>query len=489
MAQVTKVDIRMYTTGTGDFFVHKYHLDDSSHFTMMVDAGTWQGSGDVLKPYVEDMKSFVDNKVDVLLVTHEHTDHVLIFDRCKNLFKNDFEVDEIWLAWSEEDGNELVESWKQDYGQKKMALVAAKNRINGFITDDAFRAGFEEDKFGADVLMGVENVSDSLQDFIDLHLSMDDDGTYKGGLKGMEIVKNDISRNITRYFKPGDIAEHNRLPGVKFYILGPPRSHEAIEKEHGKAGKDTYKHNKHLKQSDSFAAAVSTDDSEFGASPFDDFGTSGSLSDIYNDEKDAWRKIDHDWLISGAGNLALRLNHGINNLSLAYAAEFENKKVMLFPGDAEFGSWESWHEIDWRTDCQSTGDKHFTEDLLNRTVFYKVAHHLSHNGTAKEKGLEMMNSPELVSMATLNFDVISKGWKSTMPNRAILKELLERTRGRLIVQSLEGIYYDFNEEVPLEEKIASAKSQLTPNERESFEDNYEETDLYKQYTLVVDSEA
>ena len=83
---------------------------------------------------------------------------------------------------------------------------------------------------------------------------------------------------------------------------------------------------------------------------------------------------------------ALRMNGLTNNLSLALAFEFmDSKKVMLFPGDAEFGSWASWHRIKW--DEKGADGKHYTEDLLNRTVFYKVAHHLSHNGQPKDLGL------------------------------------------------------------------------------------------------------
>ena len=36
--------------------------------------------------------------------------------------------------------------------------------------------------------------------------------------------------------------------------------------------------------------------------------------------------------------------------------------------------------------------------LLARTVLYKVGHHASHNATLREKGLELMQSDELVAM-------------------------------------------------------------------------------------------
>jgi hypothetical protein len=158
----------------------------------------------------------------------------------------------------------------------------------------------------------------------------------------------------------------------------------------------------------------------------------------YNNKEESWRKIDNDWLNS-AGALALRLNSHINNTSLALAIEFEDsKKVLLFPGDAEYGSWESWYEIKkWKP--QKTGEKHFVEDLLNRTVFYKVGHHLSYNGTALQKGVMMMEDNDLAAMATLDLKRISEGWKKTMPNKFLLQELIRRSQGKLFIMNESGI--------------------------------------------------
>jgi hypothetical protein len=203
--------------------------------------------------------------------------------------------------------------------------------------------------------------------------------------------------------------------------------------------------------------------------------------DLYFDKANTWRKIDYDWLFS-AGSLALRMNSLTNNLSLVLAIEFmESGKVLLFPGDAEFGSWQSWHRIDWT----SKVDGLTTESLLNRVVFYKVAHHLSHNGTARSKGLEMMTDPELVAMATLDYGVIAPGWKSTMPNVGIVKDLLQKTKGRLLVMNTDELLFDRRANLPLRDKITHYRKRMSKQERESFEHNLEETDLYISYNLDV----
>jgi hypothetical protein len=253
------------------------------------------------------------------------------------------------------------------------------------------------------------------------------------------------------------------------YVLGPPQDRASIAKEDSSDEGETYEHNKDLAKDNAFAAAVNALGAAGTANPlpFDvshEATTSDPIHATYAGTP--WRKIDHDWLLS-AGSLALRINTGLNNLSLALAIEFEKSgRVMLFPGDAEYGSWSSWHDIKWKEKGRGKHDdgkpKHLTEDLLNRTVFYKVAHHLSHNGTAKRKGLEMMTHDDLAAMATLDYAVISNTWKTTMPNRAILADLLKQTRGRLMVLRDEGLFFDAKQKVPLADKMASTRAEMSP---------------------------
>src|SRR5262249_34870852 len=65
---------------------------------------------------------------------------------------------------------------------------------------------------------------------------------------------------------------------------------------------------------------------------------------------DAQRRIDGDWLFSGAQQLALYMESYTNNTSLALAFELPNsKKVLLFAADAQVGSWLSWHDVNYKT--------------------------------------------------------------------------------------------------------------------------------------------
>jgi len=256
--------------------------------------------------------------------------------------------------------------------------------------------------------------------------------------------------------------------------LGPPKEWDAVKQEHGKEG-ESYKHNKELNYVKGFSCLPF--EKENSSPPFDEEyiisdDCESSIGSIYEgtDTNERYRRIDYDWLMSSA-NLSLRLTRAINNLSAVIAIEFmDTGRVMLFPGDAEIGSWKSWHKIKWKNKTEEES-KGVASDLLKRTVFYKVAHHLSHNGTAKELGLEQMNHPDLVAMATVDYNRISSRWKNTMPNRAIVKSLLEKTKGRLLLVNYKGLFYDKQKKKPLIKEVIKNLDSLSEEEKKQYKEN------------------
>jgi hypothetical protein len=109
--------------------------------------------------------------------------------------------------------------------------------------------------------------------------------------------------------------------------------------------------------------------------------------------------------------------------------------VLLFPGDAQVGNWESWHAdskgkpLIWTVD----GREVRASQLLARTVLYKVGHHGSHNATLREKGLEMMADPRLTAMVPVDVHIAhdKKRW-TKMPFIPLMTRLTEKTSGRVV---------------------------------------------------------
>ncbi|MEO7679946.1 MAG: hypothetical protein ABIS14_04550, partial [Sphingomonas sp.] len=142
-----------------------------------------------------------------------------------------------------------------------------------------------------------------------------------------------------------------------------------------------------------------------------------------------WRRIDGDWLASGA-ELALQLDSRTNNSSLVIAFELEaTGKVLLFAADAQVGNWLSWSDLVFTPDDKTTVTG---ADLIAQTVFYKVGHHGSRNATLGPKGLERMDGRSLIAFNPTDESLASVvGWKD-FPAPKLTARLKERSSGRYI---------------------------------------------------------
>jgi hypothetical protein len=162
----------------------------------------------------------------------------------------------------------------------------------------------------------------------------------------------------------------------------------------------------------------------------------------------SWRRIDADWL-DAAEQLALNLDSDTNNTSLVLAFEWGpigSGQVLLFPGDAQVGNWLSWRDQRYRS-----GGKSFTaDDLLSRTILYKVGHHASHNATVRcdpretsvdhdqgvPFGLELMEN--IVALIPVDRDAADKKMPTPweMPHRPLYERLREKAQRRVLRSDL-----------------------------------------------------
>jgi hypothetical protein len=363
-----------------------------------------------------------------------------------------------WFAWTENPDDPGGRAKDLQKKKKKMQMAFANAFEANKNMAGKINADFKGDFNRLNVLESHDAFMDGLQTLADINLPAA--GKISVPLAGMTAIKKILKDKKAKidYLEPGTTETVAGLSGLKFHILGPPYDSESVYKKE-KEGTDTYK--KRMAFSDFSLAANAFINMDVEATekniPFadeyvvgKDYSIITSISrqsgltsepvnepvmQAYNATGEEYRKIDTDWLNS-AGALALRLNSHINNTSLVMAIEAEGpgKKVVLLPGDAEYGSWQSWHQIK-KWDKKGKDGKHLVEDLLNRTVFYKVGHHLSYNGTALEKGINMMESDDLAAMATLDRKRIATKWKGTMPNKFLLADLIARCKGKLFIMN------------------------------------------------------
>lgn len=440
--KINKVVIRMYRGGTGDFFVLQFKKGNTVSFQMMIDCGCIQASKAHFVERLADLKTFTKNKpIDLLVVSHEHADHINGFELAKDIFK-DISFKRVWFAWTENDEDPFANDLRKNHSELDKAIKVAVTKLNVLGKSNYFEKLYEQEDDGNLMAKGKAHFIESLNALNNLNVTTTL-GAKKGKVKPtmVELFKEwNIIKEGTEveFLEPGDVKSNIAgAKGMRFYVMGPPKDTDYLDLEHSDDG-NYEKREKPSKKDFALVSVLAASASSGTTSqlPFEmnyekphDHETV-AIRNVYDTGGD-WRKIDYDWLLS-AGGLAMRYEKSINNTSLALAIQFEDsERVLLFPADAELGNWLSWHDgLEWPVKINGQTVKKKAGYFLNNTVFYKVGHHMSQNGTAKEKGIEMMTSDDLTVMATLDFRKIHKLWLNTMPNDFLAAELINKSKGK-----------------------------------------------------------
>lgn len=453
------VTVRMYRQGHGDCFLLAFRGDDGGPVYVLIDCGYKPGSNtdyglQDIAAIVDDIKEATGRRLDLVIITHEHQDHVNGFWKKTDPYFGDFEVGEAWFAWTEDPKDTLANELRKRHGDQLLGLVAARHQLSA--AGDAVTA-------------------ETLDEFLSLELGLEDSAGFAAAAKdpeksvnkqGMKLIKDKAGKKNTKYIRPHkQVLRIPGVEGVRVFALGPPYDADLLEDMDPK-GAEAFPGLSMRARASFFGAAEARSDPDsvqdlhpfsrrFGV-PLEEAPGHGQWGRFFTAHYGAaagaapgqpavdaasgegWRRIDNDWLYA-AEDLALYLNEGINNTSLVLAFELEKSgKVLLFVGDAQRGNWKSWTKGSWKI-----GDETITvRDLLERTVLYKVGHHGSHNatlsGTAESDypNLAWMGGRfgnEFTAMITAVADwawkVKPKPWKHPLPS--IKKALMEKCEGRV----------------------------------------------------------
>jgi len=442
----SRITVRMYRQGLGDCFLITAPGNSGSPFHMLIDCGVVLGTPDPatgMKAVLGDITTVTGGQIDLLVVTHEHWDHVSGFVQVQAQF-DALKIEKVWVAWTEDPADPLAKKLREERRTAEKALRMAVNRL-------ALSADTETAQ-RVDSLVGFFGISQG---------STEASLTY---------VKKRATGGKPRYCCPGEppIALPE-LPGIRFWVLGPPKDEKLIKKSNpgqgsaygldaGPGGSQAFLIAGLARHMNPATDPTTRDDSM--EEPFDPgysipmaraehvrffeqvyFGesTDGSLYDRSSSQAirdQSWRRIDADWM-GASETMALQLDSATNNTSLVLAIELIAKgdipgDILLFPGDAQAGNWLSWQKLQWEI---GDGDKKKTvtgPGLLARTIFYKVGHHGSHNATLKAQGLEQMVSDELVAMIPVDHAMAVKKRWGRMPLPDLVSRLQEKTHGRVL---------------------------------------------------------
>jgi beta-lactamase superfamily II metal-dependent hydrolase len=365
----------MYRVGFGDCFLLSLPTDGGgeTHRHVLVDCGVHpQGNLGTMEQVLDDIAAVTGRKLALVVATHEHADHISGFgSRAEDFAK--FEVGEVWMPWAMND-------------RDPQALSSRKRRLA--MVDDLAKH-FAAAGASARATAVIENL--------------------RGNDKALAVLRGGFSGDPrVRYLEAGMEPEAPRdLAGLSVRVLGPPRSEEFLKKMdpppsqkylHAKPGGRKVADNEVRPFQKQWVMKPPAGRKALGFSREEERSLRASVLEALDLEA-----------------LAFAIDSAVNNTSLVLLLAFRTK-LLLFPGDAQYGSWKAWLD-----------DKDSTR-VLSQISFLKVSHHGSFNATPRQ-ALEAMTTGGFAAMASTQ----SKPWKS-IPQPALMKRLDEKT-GRRSVRS------------------------------------------------------
>lgn len=335
--------VRMYKVGMGDSFLLMFPEANGRRPKVLIDCG-YHTSSVSPPPMKEVVARIIDDvteadgvpRIDVVVATHRHQDHVRGFE---NKAWADVEVKEVWMPWTEHPKDKEAKKLREEQSVSSSKVHdAAKHKKLLSLTPA------EREKMEKAMSLTANNLVNA---------------------PAMKTLHEGFSKNVPfalRRYLPekegGHTFETTVLPGVKVHAIGPSRDREAI------LTRDIEDEMYHLFRSngDSTDEALPPFRAEWRLTPAQFKSANSHLALTKKAMEEVGRAGESNEFAAAA-----KLDWSVNNTSLMLMFEI-GRNFLLFPGDSQWGNWSQALNSDWR-------------ELLEKTTFYKVGHHGSHNAT------------------------------------------------------------------------------------------------------------
>lgn len=327
--------VRMYNVGFGDSFLVEFPNDLGDVTRVLIDCGSIAAASlkmtDLVDRILDDVRDADGRaRIDVVVCTHRHADHISGF--ASSVWK-DLVVKEVWFPWTEDPVDPLAKQIRE--AQTKLAMVLTSH----WQAKLAASTGDTESDQWLNIALNA-----------------------RGNASAMDMLHTGFKSKPKRLFLSSDgspvAVATSALPNVSAYVLGPSKDKDVIRDMDPPAG-TTY-----LRQ---FSGESQSSE------PFEPFGDGwpieaaryfwGALT-VTSLDAERLRKASTEWDPA----ITVALEKAVNGTSLVLAFEIDDT-VLFFPGDAQWGTWN-----------KLLGSSE-SVDMLSRAKFWKVGHHGSHNAT------------------------------------------------------------------------------------------------------------
>ncbi|GAA4369401.1 hypothetical protein [Agromyces bauzanensis] len=397
----TSVTIRMYTVGFGDSFLVTV-ANDRTTWRMLVDCGVHahgrpriDGSsreiGETVDTIVSDLLEAAPEgappRVDVIVATHRHADHVSGF--AEDAWSQ-VDVGEVWVSFVEDPDDPDAVSLRTEQDESAAAIARATRALAASGrpgSDSSFRAVAED--FAMNAVFEGPNLAAMTR-------LLGGDGT---GFANTPTVRFLPDRNPIR----NRIA--TSVPGATVSVLGPSRD-PADLKRMNPPKKDHW-----LAYADDLDPTVTSAPRPLFAQPY--IVDERDIATVIPEGLlEAAKKTRLDYLGSEVDALlaaAAVLERSVNNTSVFFVLDVNGRRL-LFVGDSQEGAWR--HVLD---------DPHARAEL-DHLLFYKIGHHGSHNATPRRFVEEVLDSRREPLYAMLPWGSV-KAWDDTIPEPDLITAL------------------------------------------------------------------
>ena len=369
------IRIRMYRTGFGDCFLLTFGTGTGARHILVDFGAHMHGEIGTMEQVMDNIESLTKKKLAVLVATHRHRDHISGFGQFADRFGG-FDIQEVWMPWTDDPDDEDAAA----LNEKHLALYDTLERHLA-----ATAAAGPEAQAALAALLN---------------------------LKGNEKATTELARGFgtgatVRYLKAGQsFNKAGSITGLSVEVLGPPAERAFLSRMDPPA-------------SQRFLAAPG--DTHGAARPFPGYELRSDESDFTSiADQPVASESDRKALKTAAENpasrLALFLDNVRNNTSLVVVFRYKGR-TLLFPGDAQWGNWQSW--IGTPT----------AKQLIGEVDFLKLSHHGSENATPVDV-VNALRATGLAAMVSTQVEPFP-----TIPRLPLLEAVQSHCTDHVIVRS------------------------------------------------------
>jgi hypothetical protein len=385
------IHIRAYVVGFGDCILLGLP-DGSQRRNILIDFGRSPNDADSLERFpaiAKDIAKVCNGHLDLVIVTHEHLDHLEGFYRERAVFDK-MQIDQVWMGLPSHP--DYYKNYRNARPQKTLhdsvSNFARMASRRGLVLHPAFRSLLENNLANKDRINYLRRL---------------------GKKPPAYLARGKKAKAATRWSR-----------NIKVHVLAPEEDTSVYYGRHARS------------RAQGFALSATT-----GVSM-----SSGNDNGFAWDFKSVSRATDGDTggfsasdferlrrLIREDGVAAARfIDKAQNNTSLCLLIEAAGKRLLL-PGDAELESWEMIRKY-----CRAQ---------FRPVDFLKVAHHGSHNGTPTDPLDDLLP----VSRADRAHVLVSTkrnvyGTKNPVPDASLLNNLKRRCRELVTTDGATGTSVD-----------------------------------------------